>query len=50
METNVENILNTVVGSYSIPFVLTPQKYFKGKLHVDGDSAYNLDVVSAIDR
>ena len=50
LDTNVDDMLHAVVGSSSIPLVFPPHKYFSGKVHVDGGTAYGVDVVSAVGR
>ena len=50
VETSVVDIPYSVVASASIPVIFPPQKYFSGKVHIDGGTAYGVDVVSAVAR
>ena len=50
VSTKLDDMVHAVVGSTSIPLVFPPHKYFPGKVHVDGGTAFAVDVVSAVAR
>ena len=50
--TSIEEIPHAVVGSSSIPLIFPPHYHFPGKLqlHIEGGTAYGVDLVSAVGR
>ena len=50
VETSIDDFSHSVVASASIPVIFPPHKHFPGKVHIDGGTAYGVDLVSAVAR